>query len=94
MVTIGKLKGKFELLGKYAKADFTHGSGANYDQKTTEVNFNYVIKQFNARVMSFYEDAGFQQRETPISGRRESASRSRFDASFSISEMKESVYEM
>ena len=31
----------------------------NYDQKTTEVNFNYVIKQFNARVMSFYEDTDY-----------------------------------
>ena len=26
----------------------------SYNQKTTEVNFNYVIKQFNARVMTFY----------------------------------------
>ena len=51
--------GKFEILGKYAKADFTHGRTANYDQKTTEVNFNYVIKQFNARVMTFYRDTRF-----------------------------------
>lgn len=57
VVPIGKLHGKFEILGKYAKADFTHGIGTpNYDQKTTEVNLNYVIKQFNARVQSFYED--------------------------------------
>ena len=49
-------KGKFEILGKYAKADFTHGATPSYDQKTTEINFNYVIKQFNARVMTFYED--------------------------------------
>jgi hypothetical protein len=59
IVPIGNLKGKFQLMGKYAKADFTHGSGVNYDQKTTEVNFNYVIKQFNARIMSFYEDMRF-----------------------------------
>ena len=59
MVPIGRLHGKFELLGKYAKADFTHGTGVNYDQKTTEINFNYVIKQFNARVMSFYENTRF-----------------------------------
>ena len=32
------------------------GRLANYDQKTTEINFNYVIKQFNARVMTFYQD--------------------------------------
>jgi hypothetical protein len=59
VVPIGKLRGKFELLGKYAKADFTHGTGVNYDQKTTEVNFDYVIKEFNARVMSFYEDIDY-----------------------------------
>ncbi len=27
--------GKFEILGKYAKADFTHGSTPSYNQKTT-----------------------------------------------------------
>jgi len=53
--------GKFEILGKYAKADFTHGSSPSYDQKTTEVNFNYVIKQFNARIMTFYEDTRFNR---------------------------------
>ncbi len=58
--------GKFEILGKYAKAEFTHGSGPSYDQKTTEVNFNYVIKQFNARIMTFYEDTRFN-REVPNS---------------------------
>ena len=47
--------GKFEILGKYAKAEFTHGATPSFDQKTTEVNFNYVIKQFNARIMSFYQ---------------------------------------
>jgi hypothetical protein len=61
IVPIGRLHGKFELLGKYAKADFTHGSGVNYDQKTTEINFNYVIKQFNARVMTFYEQQDFNR---------------------------------
>ena len=53
--------GKFEILGKYAKADFTHGTTPNYDQKTTEFNFNYVIKQFNARVMSFCENVRFNR---------------------------------
>ena len=51
--------GKFEILGKYAKAEFTHGKSPSYHQKTTEINFNYVIKQFNARVMSFYKDTRF-----------------------------------
>jgi len=56
--------GKFELLGKYAIAEFTDGliaEGANpsYRQNTTEINLNYVIKQFDARVMSFYRDTRF-----------------------------------
>jgi len=56
--------GKFEILGKFAKATFTHGSAANYNQKTTELNFNYVIKQFNARVMSFFKDTRFNRERT------------------------------
>jgi len=56
--------GKFELLGKYAIAEFTDGVIAtnfnpSYRQNTTEVNLNYVIKQFDARVMSFYRDTRF-----------------------------------
>jgi len=51
--------GNFQLLGKFAKAEFTHGVQANYNQKTTEVNFNYVIKEFNARVMTFYRNFSF-----------------------------------
>ncbi len=36
---------------------------ASFDQKTTEVNFNYIIKQFNARVMTFFQDKRFNQVE-------------------------------
>ena len=61
VVPIGKLNGKFEILGKFAKAEFTHGRTPNYDQKTTEVNFNYVISQFKARVMTFYRDTTFNR---------------------------------
>ncbi|HUP04160.1 MAG TPA: hypothetical protein VMU19_09230 [Bryobacteraceae bacterium] len=53
--------GQFEILGKYAKAEFTHGPIPSYDQKTTEVNLNYVIKEFNARVQSFYQDITFNR---------------------------------
>jgi hypothetical protein len=53
--------GQVEFLGKYAKAEFTHGSSANFDQKTTEINVNYVIKQFNLRVMSFAEHVSFNR---------------------------------
>ena len=61
VVPIGKLNGKFQLLGKFAKADFTHGATPSYDQKTTEVNFNYIIKEFKARVMTFYRDTRFNR---------------------------------
>ena len=36
----------------------------DYDQKTTEFNFNYVIKEFNARVMMFYLDTSFNAVKT------------------------------
>ncbi len=55
--------GKFELLGKYAVAEFTDGStgepNPSYRQNTAEVNLNYIIKQFDARLMSFYRDTHF-----------------------------------
>ena len=57
--------GKFEVLGKYAIAEFTDGIVApavknpSYRQKTAEVNVSYLIKQFDARVMTFYEDKRF-----------------------------------
>jgi hypothetical protein len=55
--------GKFEILGKYAKADFTKGPTPSYDQKTTEVDFNYVIKEFNARLMAFYKNTKFNREQ-------------------------------
>ena len=59
--------GKFEILGKYAEARFSRGvalTDVNYKQKTTEINFNYVIKEFNARVMSFYKKTNFNAVKT------------------------------
>ncbi len=53
--------GKIQLLGKYAKADFTRGMLPSYNQKTTEVNVNYLIKQFNARVMTFFKNTSFSR---------------------------------
>jgi hypothetical protein len=64
VVSLGKIGGKFEILGKYAKAEYTHGPTPSYDQKTTEINVNYVIKQFKARVMSFYEDTRYNQQKS------------------------------
>ncbi len=53
--------GKFELLGKYAIAEYTgrYDGPSSYRQNTTEVNFNYIIKQFDARIMSFYRNASY-----------------------------------
>jgi hypothetical protein len=54
--------GRFELLGKYAHARFRDGVTPldfDHDQKTTEIDFNYVIKQFNARVMMFFKNTTF-----------------------------------
>ena len=61
------MTGKFEVLGKFAKASFSKGItplDRDYDQKTTELNLNYVIKQFNARVMIFYKDTRFDAVQT------------------------------
>jgi len=60
----GNFAGNFEVLGKYAKAGFTRGSTPSYHQKTTELNFNYVIKQFNARIMTFYTNTRFNRVKT------------------------------
>jgi hypothetical protein len=54
--------GQFEILGKWGKAQFTQGPTPSYQQKTTELNFNYVIKQHNARVMSFFKDTRFNNK--------------------------------
>ena len=54
--------GQWELLGKWGKARFREGLtevDQDYDQTTGEINVNYVIKQFNARVMMFYKDTRF-----------------------------------
>jgi hypothetical protein len=52
--------GKFEILGKFAKAESV-GQTLSVTQKTTEVNLNYIIKQFNARVMTFYQNTRFNK---------------------------------
>lgn len=54
--------GRFEVLGKFARARFREGLTAldfDYDQKTTELNLNYIIRQFNARAMVFFKDTRF-----------------------------------
>jgi hypothetical protein len=53
--------GKVQVLGKYAKADFTRGALPSYNQKTTEANINYLIKEFNARIMTFVRNTSFSR---------------------------------
>lgn len=50
--------GKFQILGKYAQATYEYGAG-DIDQDTLELDVNYIIKQFNARVSLFYIDSSF-----------------------------------
>jgi hypothetical protein len=61
------MTGKFQVMGKFAKANFSQGLTAvdrNYGQKTSEFNFNYIIKDFNARLMFFYKDTRFDAVQT------------------------------
>jgi hypothetical protein len=54
--------GQIEVLGKYGEAKFSRGKtviDAPYVWKTTEIDVNYVIKQFNARVMFFYKNNNY-----------------------------------
>jgi hypothetical protein len=47
--------GKFQVLAKYSEKSFDAlGASASYKVKTTEANFNYIIKSFNARVGLYY----------------------------------------
>ena len=56
--------GQFEILGKYARARFRQGVTPNYNQKTTEVDLNYIIRQFNARLMIFFKNTGYTAVQT------------------------------
>jgi phosphate-selective porin O/P len=50
--------GKFQVLGKYGQAKFDFGA-ADLDQDTLELDLNYLIKQFNARISLYYLDKSF-----------------------------------
>lgn len=54
--------GRFQVLGKFAAAKFEEGLtivDPDYTQKTTEINLNYIIKEFNSRVMMFFKNTDF-----------------------------------
>jgi Phosphate-selective porin O and P len=51
--------GKFQVVGKYGEATFEGVIAGDLDQETSELNLNYIIKSFNARVSLFYIDTSF-----------------------------------
>jgi hypothetical protein len=51
--------GKFQILAKAGKATYDYTTVSDVDQKTTEVDLNYLIKTFNARISLFYLDTNF-----------------------------------
>jgi hypothetical protein len=56
------MTGRLQLLGKFGQAKFSNGIAAtfpDFNQKTTEINLSYVLKQFNARWMFFYLQKDF-----------------------------------
>lgn len=53
--------GKLQLLAKSGVADFSKGTAANYSWKTTEVNVNYLFKEFNGRFHTFFKKNSFDK---------------------------------
>ena len=56
--------GKFQVLGKFGTASYDYAFGDSVDQDTLEIDLNYIIKQFNARISLYYLDKSFD----PITG--------------------------
>jgi hypothetical protein len=51
--------GRFQVLAKYGEATYDYAAFTDVDQTTTELNLNYLIKDFNARISLFYIDSSF-----------------------------------
>ncbi len=51
--------GKFQVLAKVAMAGYDYATNVDVDQDTMELNVNYIIKQFNARISAFYIDTKY-----------------------------------
>ena len=60
----GSDKGRFQVLGKFGTATYDSLFGDDIDQDTLEIDLNYIIKQFNARISLYYLDKSFD----PITG--------------------------
>jgi hypothetical protein len=48
--------GQLQVLGKWAEASYDYVTGIDVDQTTIELNLNYIIKEFNARISLFVID--------------------------------------
>ena len=52
--------GRFQVLLKGGEATFEFPTAADVDQRTTEFNLNYIIKDFKARISLFYIGVDFK----------------------------------
>jgi hypothetical protein len=59
----GSDKGRFQVLGKFGTATYDSLFGDDIDQDTLEIDLNYIIKQFNARISLYYLDKSFDPLE-------------------------------
>jgi hypothetical protein len=59
----GSDKGRFQVLGKFGTATYDSLLGDDIDQDTLEIDLNYIIKQFNARISLYYLDKSFDPLE-------------------------------
>lgn len=57
--------GKFQVLGKYGEATYDLIAGPDVKQKTSELNLNFIIKQFNARASVFYIEHKYDHNFAP-----------------------------
>lgn len=60
----GSDKGRFQVLAKFGTATYDYAFGEDVDQDTLEIDLNYIIKSFNARMSLYYLDKSFD----PITG--------------------------
>ena len=54
--------GQFEILGKFGVANFSQdrsGLYPDFNQKTFEVDLNYILNEFNARMMIFIKNTAY-----------------------------------
>jgi len=59
--------GKFQALVKYGTATYTYSPTLKEDHDTLELNLNYLIKDFNARISLFYIDHSYNKASTDSS---------------------------